>query len=401
MNKLTILFQIDALRYDYVDKHQPPFLSQLAEDGVTGNLVPTFGFEPDAAYTAGLFPDQCDGGAQFWFDSRNSPFKVFRHFQDTGFAAPRVVDKITRKLFLKAIRAYCKAPTLSLAGVPYHMLSNFSFPMQYEMDHPKFCATDSIYDLLRNEQKEWLFHCNPGHKVDISDVVKRAKEDLHEPKQFAFFLIGNLDRIGHKYGPNSPELSNELSIVDRGIKEVVNCALSRFDEVSLVIIGDHGMVEVTKTLDIKGIFKGLKSKFGKDYIYFLDSTMVRFKIFTQEARNEIKEALLDVKDGHMLDEDEIGRYHLNYGHTKFGDIIFVVDPGVLVFPSYYDTRTPVKGMHGYLPENTEQQSYFLLNSPKIETPEKISTPVDMRRIFPTVLKMLELKHTYADSKSIV
>ena len=40
-------------------------MSSLAEDGTSGSAIPSFGFEPDAAYLAGLNPQDSDGGAMF------------------------------------------------------------------------------------------------------------------------------------------------------------------------------------------------------------------------------------------------------------------------------------------------------------------------------------------------
>lgn len=387
---LTILLQLDAFRFDYLSGFDTPFLSNLKTEGISGTLVPTFGFEPDAAYIAGLYPDQADGGVQFWCDPAGSPFWFVSYLPKCLNHLSRVPELVMRKLLTKAVRPFCKAPTFSMARVPFHLLWHFSFPMKFGMEHQDFCNTDTVFDLLRESGKGWLFHCSPNNKVDLKSVVRRAEMDLHPPQSFAFFHIGNLDRIGHQYGPHSPELKKELSKVDAGIKAIWQFAKERFDVVHFLVIGDHGMMEVEQTLNIGRVLENLSLKLGKDYLYFLDSTMARFWFFSNHAKKLVTKKLNEITEGHILTKEELDRYHLNYSHNRFGDIIFLADPGVLIFPNFYQNRSPVKGMHGYAPETPDQQSMLLIHSPRVQIPNRLESPVDMRRIFPTILDLLAL-----------
>ncbi len=60
--KITILIKVDALRYDYITKDLAPFMHYFEYKAISGALVPTFGFEPDASYLASLYPEEADGG---------------------------------------------------------------------------------------------------------------------------------------------------------------------------------------------------------------------------------------------------------------------------------------------------------------------------------------------------
>jgi hypothetical protein len=74
-----------------------------------------------------------------------------------------------------------------------------------------------------------------------------------------------------------------------------------------------------------------------------------------------------------------------------GELFFVAEPGVLLFPNFYQKHKPAKGMHGYLPDVKEQQSYFIVHSVKSNRPVKYNVPVDMRRLFPTAIKLLGIE----------
>ena len=86
---------------------------------------PTFGFEPDASYLAGLYPDKANGGAQLWYDPQNSPFKFTRYFPSILNFLPELSEKLLRRIVKKWARQYCEAPTLDPVRIPFHLLKYF------------------------------------------------------------------------------------------------------------------------------------------------------------------------------------------------------------------------------------------------------------------------------------
>jgi len=387
MKSITVFVMLDACRPDYIAKETTPFLYRLASKGYISPIQPTFGFEPDAAYLAGLFPDQADGGAQFWYAPDQSPFRLSRFFPRGLNNLPDIAQKVIRKLIVKLTRS--TSPNLSTARIPFHLINQFGLPMKFNLDHPDFCSYPTIFDLLRNNNQKYLFHAAPKFRVTMAAALKRANKSLFPPNKFAFFHIGNLDGTGHKFGPDSKEIKKELLKVDQGLETLFRLSEKRFDKVNFVIMGDHGMVRVENHLDIENLLQYLPLKSGKDYLCFLDSTMARFWFFNNLAKEKITNALSFIKEGRVLNKKQIDRYHLNYTHNRFGDLIFLVDPGTLIFPNYFQNRAPVKGMHGYGPESIGQQAIFIINSSEIN-PEQHEKPVNMRQVFPTLCDLLTI-----------
>ena len=388
--RLSLLLQLDACRPDYICEINTPFLFHMKQGAISRSLTPTFGFEPDGSYIAGLYADEADGGAQFWYDPGGSPFSFLGGWARMLNLLPDLPGRIFRRLVKRIARSRCLSPTLSTARIPFHLLRYFGFPMRCRMDKPNFVRSDSVFDLLRKAGRRCMYHGTPDYKVDLDSIITRVEKDLFPPLEFAFFHIGDLDRIGHKCGPESMEISEALKRIDKGIEHIVKVANEHFNEVHLVIMGDHGMMEVSRHLDIWSELKKLPVKLEKDYLVFLDSTMVRFWFFLDRAESVIIDMLDNMECGHIISQEEKDRYHLNYPHNKFGDIIFLVDPGVLIFPNFYQNKKPVKGMHGYAPETPEQQSTLLIHSPRIKSAKHFEKPVDMRRVFPTALDLLDL-----------
>ena len=247
-----------------------------------------------------------------------------------------------------------------------------------------------MFDHLRAAGKPWLYHGVPRQGLNAESALQRAKADLHPPVEFAYFLIGNLDSVGHAYGPDSPERAAEMSCVDEVLGRLYTLAASRFEELHFLVFGDHGMATVVRHLNVQQALQALRCRPVRDYLMFLDSTMARFWFFDGGARAQVWGALGGLGGGHWISQEERKRYHLSYRHNCFGDEIFLADPGVLILPNYYQGNEPVKGMHGYAPETPDQQSSFILHSPLVRQPGHLDTPQEMRCVFPTLLELLGL-----------
>jgi predicted AlkP superfamily pyrophosphatase or phosphodiesterase len=382
------MIELDAFRFDYLDPDSTPFLWELSRKGISGRLQPTFGFDPDGAYLAGLYPDECDGGAQFWYDPENSPFRNLGSWTRIFNLLPDFGRRVTRKGIEKLLRKANGSPVFSTARIPFHLLKYFSFPLATRVDRTHFSKGKTIFELLESQGRNWFFHAAPDYKVDIGSVKAHIASGLFPPCPFALIHVGDLDRAGHRYGPDSPERRAVARKVDSELSEIFDLLGHRFSSVHFLIFGDHGMVEVKEFLDVRKAIGRLDLRVEEDYLVFLDSTMARFWFFDENAESKITEAIHSLHGGHVLTLEERTKYHLQYGHNRFGDLIFLADPGVLVFPNFYQSKEPVKGMHGYIPEYSGQQSTFVLASPRVADRKEYSTAVDMRCLYATVTDLL-------------
>jgi len=389
MKSITVFVMLDACRPDYINKRTTPFMYNLAINGFSGSVKPTFGFEPDAAYLAGRYPDEADGGAQFWHMPEKSPFGFTRLLPKSLNHLPELPQKILRKLIIWIAKQNSESPNLSTARIPFHLLNQFSPAMSHHLDHSEFLNEETLFDLLRKFGKPYLFHAAPDFKVTMKAVLDRAKNELFQPYEFAFVHIGNLDRVGHKYGPASPQITKELNHLDKGLEYLYADLKHRFNKVNLVIMGDHGMMEVNHHLNLLPQFKKHHLVNGRDFLYILDSTMARFWFYNNAAQKTVESILSGIAGGRILTSEDHYFYHLNWPHNRFGDLIFLADPGILIFPNHFQLNAPVKGMHGYDPESKGQHAALIINGPQI-LPQQKTKPSDMRRVFPTLCSLLKL-----------
>lgn len=159
------------------------------------------------------------------------------------------------------------------------------------------------------------------YKLDVS-----VKEHTAKKKDIEFYYFGELDRLGHKYSPNSIEIIEAVKKIDKKISKI------NFD----LIFSDHGMAEIKKIVEVPITDE-----------CFIDSDMARYW--------GDKKELEKIKKKIPIEYGKIIKWN-----KKYGDLIFLADTGVLIFPNFWNDK-PVKGMHGYDGKDKEMKAFYLLN----------------------------------------
>jgi hypothetical protein len=394
--KTLVMVMVDGLRHDYVTDEDAPFLSALARDHARGSLVPPFGFEPDGAYLSGLDPEECDGGAQYWRNPAEQVFHLTPLFNLLEVVPACWWHRIVRRAARLIAQVFARDPmTRKMAPtnqIPWRFLPRFSFPMKRFACDPGFTPTPTIFDAVRLADGEFFFHGHPAYKVGIDQVVDRYLREEHGGNALAFLFVGDLDGIGHRFGPGSPQRRAALRRVDESLGRIYAHARANYGAVDLLVFGDHGMVDVTGTVDLRAAIVDAGLLASED-TWFLDSTFARFWVADSPRRAGLVTRLGQEACGHVLDDSETEQYRIRYPHNHFGDVIFALNDGKLVHPSFYSVDAqPPKGMHGYLPGCRDNESAFVLVSSRTRARGDVGR-VDMRRLFPTTLDLLGLAGT--------
>ena len=132
---------------------------------------------------------------------------------------------------------------------------------------------------------------------------------------------------------------------------------SKYPKGSFLIISDHGMANVNKSVDIN-----MEKEFGRagedTYLYFIDSTMLRVWTFDTRGKIEIESHLNKLNFGKIVNPEERVRYGI--ASKKFGNIIFLLNEGAVFNPGFFGRKLP-KAMHGYCPELESQKGLVFSN----------------------------------------
>jgi hypothetical protein len=122
-----------------------------------------------------------------------------------------------------------------------------------------------------------------------------------------YTYFGELDKAAHKYGTKSRETIDAIKKIDETISEM------KFD----IILSDHGMIDIKKTISVP-----------ENEECAIDSTFARYWGKKPDFNSD---------DGKWIE----------WPDKRYGDYIFLANPGILIFPNYWQKEKPVKAMHGY------------------------------------------------------
>ena len=356
---IVVAVMVDALRFDYVEKYSKGFLKERAALGTTAELVPTFAFEPDAAYLAGLYPEESDDGARFWRSLKPSPLR-WPAVLDSLPSLPQVAVRRCIDLMIRGLSRY---PAVRSSGgtarIPFRALNYFEDRNRWHLDDQDFCRAETIFDVLRRKGRQWRYFGFPKSSSDARAVAGQLRRTDLSQVDFVFAIISNLDHTGHQFGPDSPQMAASVERVERWLQEMHDYLSEDHEDVEFIVFGDHGMSAVDGVVNVQEALADCSAEFGKEYVYFLDSTLARFWFFDETARGKITRCLESLQGVRIIDTADRERYRINYPHNRYGDLVYWVDAPRIILPNYFQGSSSVKGMHGYRSEVRDNHAAFI------------------------------------------
>jgi len=350
MREITFFIYLDACRYDYISKESTPFLHELCQNGFFGRVETVPGFTQEVAMMTGKYPNESGYFTWYRYAPEKSPFLWVRPFgflkflQRFRFYYPIKVGIRTVTRLLTGIR-YPDPAFIPPDVVPYFHNTGAGLPNHL----PNLV---SLCRLSKRNCFEQMMVLDFVGSKRCSKLFKAALNSITdgEPCDLYLIHIGELDVLGHRYGPHPELFQQRLKEIDHWIHATYELVRRLNFSCNLIIVSDHGMVDVKGTVDIKGKLKRLSLKIPQDYVYFLDSTMARFWFLSNKARSLIEKMLSDIPNGHILSQEEKEKLRINFEHNTYGDILFWVDKGYLIFPNFFQSVSSEKtrGMHGYI-----------------------------------------------------
>jgi predicted AlkP superfamily pyrophosphatase or phosphodiesterase len=230
----------------------------------------------------------------------------------------------------------------------------------------------NIFDFL--VIRDVAYHVSAPFRSESENLAALITDIRAERIDFAFLYWPELDGLLHRVGNPSPEVSAKLREYEHRIEQLLAVAREHYEEIRLYIFSDHGMANCDERLDLKGAIDTLDVKMARDYVVVYDSTMARFWFFNEHARRQITRCLSQVPQGRILSDEELDGMRSLFSDRYFGELIFLVNEGVLIVPSHMGER-PIRAMHGYHPADKHSYAALLTNQPEI--PEHIAAIPDI------------------------
>jgi hypothetical protein len=182
-----------------------------------------------------------------------------------------------------------------------------------------------------------------------------------------YVYLAAMDAQLHALGTQHPAIGVKLAGYESALRELLAVARTAYDEVGLHVFSDHGMTNITSHCDLQACIAAAGLRFGQDYVAVYDSTMARFWFLAADAQRRIEQALAGEPRGRVLDEATLCAWGCAFPGQRYGELFFLLDPGVLLLPSFMG-EVALAGMHGYDPQHASSWAMYAANEQRQSPP---------------------------------
>ncbi len=257
-----------------------------------------------------------------------------------------------------------------LYNMPFDLLHHFEYTEKLDLYEPGgiIGGQPTIFDYLR-ERGIPFFHSDwrRGERENLA-AAKAAVQ--HKELRFAYVYLAAMDAILHQHGPQSKEGQAHIRWYDGQLRQLLQAAQESHGDVRMHVFSDHGMTAVTRCSGLMAAVDRLGLRFGVDYAAVFDSTLARFWLLNDRARDLIPRLLAEVEDGHVVSDEELHRWGADFPDRSYGDLFYLLDPGVLLCPGHLGI-SPLAGMHGYAPEDRDSVAMYAASHAPESPPKRL------------------------------
>jgi len=365
---LTLVFLIDALGHEQAGRGG--FLDRFVAPESRPPVRSVFGFS--SAVLPSIFTGRLPREHGQWsMYRRNMGDSVFQRYRGRIRLASmlRRGQWRFRQLLAADLRRDGLTGYFALYEIPLEHICLFDLCQRRNIYRPgAFDGFPSVFDRLLQERIphrvwDWTVDADRAF-VEMEDAARNGSES------FLFLYTADLDSTMHIHGPRSEATTAWLRRCDERIRRVIEAARASGRNVRLRVFGDHGMAPIRGEIDIMSKVQKLPLRMPRDYVMFLDSSMARFWFHTEDARRRITDLLGPLKGGRFVSDEEMAALGVDFPDHAYGDAVFLCDPGVLILPSFMG-HEPLRGMHGYHPDDIDSYTTLLADPPPASPPGSI------------------------------
>jgi len=360
----VVLISLDGFRYDYIEKYDAKNLKALARGGVRATSMqpsyPTKTFPNHLTLVTGMYP------------SRHG--LVHNDFYDAELEDVYDMGKV-------------KEQPLWLWGTPLWTLAEQNHVRSATFFWPESDA--KIGGILPSYYH--AYNKSTAYQERIDGIMEWLKLPEAQRPGFITGYFSLVDDMGHDFGPDSQQVREAVAMLDGYIGQLARRIRQELPfAVNLVVVSDHGMVEVTKESKID--WQALDDFDG----YKVVSSSTQLMLYAEQGVSPGKLAA----DAKRLDEKSQGRYlvytsenmpeRLHYGGShRIADILLdVLPPATFADKKWLDKA--VGGTHGFDPYRVkEMAAIFIANGPDFKQGLEIPSFENIH-VFPLLASILGL-----------
>jgi predicted AlkP superfamily pyrophosphatase or phosphodiesterase len=363
-----ILVSLDGFRYDYARKYSAPNIVALGQRGASApeGMIPAYPsvtFPNHYTLVTGLYPEHHGIVANAFYDPARKQIYSYRDPAaevDGTWYGGTPLWVLAEQQGMRSACFFWPGSEADIQGV------RPTYYMKYDQKYP-------------NDQR-------------VDQVLAWLKLPAEQRPHFITLYMSDVDGAGHSHGPDSPEVADAVTRVDKEIGRLAAGVAELKLPVNIVVLADHGMVKVD------GEWTDLDKYFDRSLIVTPVESFLYPKTEADAARIF---AALDGKSDkfRVYRNGKVpGELHFD-GNAREGDPIVVPTGPYLLRVSAPETSAtsmamkfygPPVGMHGYDPAKMpEMKAIFFAAGPDIRAGAKVASFENVD-VYPLVARILRL-----------
>ncbi|HEX5131864.1 MAG TPA: alkaline phosphatase family protein, partial [Candidatus Krumholzibacteria bacterium] len=256
------------------------------------------------------------------------------------------------------VRAY-----YDLYEIPLHLLHRFDVGQKGNPFEPGGLSVETVFDWMRARGIRYhLWDYRTAEEQNLRD----AEAALTDAPDVLFVYTAELDALMHRVGIFHDDVRARLRRYMEFMTSMRDAAARTGVALKTVVLSDHGMTDVTGTVDVWGALERAGLRAGRDYLAFFDSTMARF--WGGGRALAVAGEAMGAR-GRRLSDDELAGLGCLFPDRSYGDTVFLAEPGTLIVPSFMGSRA-IAAMHGYHPDDRFSRGCFMTDA-SVAAPDSI------------------------------
>lgn len=360
-----ILISMDGFRWDYLDRFQPPRLSQFVKEGVRAESMlscfPSKTFTNHYSIATGMYPNHHGLVDNNFFDAdKNLVYGMGRRelVQDGSWYGGTPIWVWAAQKGLKTASFFFVGSEADIQGVRPHYYYNYD---------------GSISNEKRVQQAlDWL-----------------RLPEAERPRLITLYF-SDMDDQGHRYGPNADEkLREKLMALDTALGQLFDGLNTIQLPVNVLFVSDHGMAEIS----VKNLLPIEPIEDEAQYLTVNNGALAHLYLRDTTAAETVYQNIKAAEKHYKIYRTaETPYFETPPTHPRWGDFIVVPDSGYY----FVNARTMgfrqrsgdvVMGEHGFDPERREMHGIFFAGGPAIRQGKVVPSFKNIH-IYPLMCRIL-------------
>ncbi len=362
---IVIMISIDGFRHDYLEKFKPPTLLRWAKAGVRAEgLIPSFPtltFPNHISLITGLRPGHHGIVGNKFYEKRRKKFYAIgdnTSVNDGSWYRGTPLWAAAEKEGMLSATCFWVGSEATIGGIDPTYLKPYDAK-------------------ISNDQR-------------VTWVTDWLKLPDNKKPHFISLYFSDVDSNGHYFGPDAEETKRSVLAVDSSLSHLEKFIEEEKMDVQIVVVSDHGMKTIEKTVDLSSAISLKKFKTsGKGALVFL---YANDDADIEKTYQDIKKIPGPFRVYKANEYPE--RWQLDDINRK-GDIIVVGEPGVYI--GFQDDFTgkaanPMnKATHGWDVESTTDMNGLFIATGSLFKKGLRIPAFENVHVFPLVKSILDLR----------